>query len=246
LLEHGRARPPRRAVRLAVLALLPITLSGATAGAQTLAGRAVDRVTQLAARDVAVEVLSERDSIVSRTRTDTLGEFYANLSSPGTFRLRFRVDSVHTFDSAPMTLGLGELVQNLFVINIAEILFDFQVDKQVEMAPHNVPPKYPEVMRWRNIDGEVLAQFVVDTTGFALLETFRPIRYSNMEFVQAVRAALPTLRYIPAEKGGHRVRQLIQQPFTFSFSGGPERGAPDRFIPPPGRGSVDPSARRWP
>ena len=33
---------------------------------------------------------------------------------------------------------------------------------------------------------------------------------------QAVKNALPFLRFYPAEVGGHKVKQLVQQPFTFA------------------------------
>jgi hypothetical protein len=32
-----------------------------------------------------------------------------------------------------------------------------------------------------------------------------------------VRAVLPALRFLPAEAGGRRVRQLVRQPFTFAL-----------------------------
>ena len=34
---------------------------------------------------------------------------------------------------------------------------------------------------------------------------------------QAVAGALPAMRFLPAEAGGHRVRQLVEAPFTFSL-----------------------------
>jgi protein TonB len=37
-------------------------------------------------------------------------------------------------------------------------------------------------------------------------------------FVQSVKNALPQMKFIPAEVGGRKVKQLVQQPFTFSIS----------------------------
>jgi TonB family protein len=211
-----------------------------------VAGRAVDRVTRLAVRDVAVQVISDRDSVVALGRTDTAGEFYADLPSPGTFRVRFVVDSMHTFDSAPVTVAAGEFGQHLFVIDIRQIYFEFQVEKQVRMAEHNTPPRYPEELRRQNIEGEVLAQFVVDTMGVAELQTFRPLRFTNPLFVQAVREALPRIRYLPAELSGHKVKQLVQQPFTFGLSGGPGGPPANPLDWPTKRGALDPPSRPWP
>jgi protein TonB len=37
-------------------------------------------------------------------------------------------------------------------------------------------------------------------------------------FVQSVKNALPQMKFIPAEVGGRKVKQLVQQPFTFSIT----------------------------
>jgi protein TonB len=66
------------------------------------------------------------------------------------------------------------------------------------------------------VEGEVLAQFVVDTTGHYEEGSFKVLKSSHELFTQAVRDALPQLRFNPAEAGGAKVRQLVQQPFTFS------------------------------
>ena len=249
--RQPRAGRGRRVGHLVAGAVLPLVLAAPRAAAQsvaaqTVAGRAVDRVSRIAVRDVAVEVLGERDSVVSLSRTNNAGEFYVDVPSPGTFHLRFLIDSLETFDSAPIAVRAGEFVQHLFVIDIRHVFFEFQVEKQVQMAPGARPPRYPDELRRLNIEGEVVAQFVVDTTGLALPETFKPIRFNDPAFIQAVRSALPGFRFFPAEIGGHKVKQLVQQPFTFGLSGGPGQPAPDPFGWAPRRGAVDPLARPWP
>src|SRR4051794_28702365 len=51
--------------------------------------------------------------------------------------------------------------------------FEFQVEKQVAATPGNSAPRYPDMLRSANVEGEVLAQFVVDTTGRAEMNTFK-------------------------------------------------------------------------
>jgi len=63
----------------------------------------------------------------------------------------------------------------------------------------------------------VLAQFVVDTSGKADMGTFKVLETSHELFSQAVRQALPRMRFFPAEIGGKKVRQVVQQPFTFAI-----------------------------
>lgn len=96
------------------------------------------------------------------------------------------------------------------------VYFEFQVERPVKRLPDGVVPQYPEVMRASRTDGEVLAQFVVDTGGRAMPETFRVLKTTHDLFAQAVRAALPDMRFVPATIGGKPVRQLVQQPFHFT------------------------------
>jgi protein TonB len=63
----------------------------------------------------------------------------------------------------------------------------------------------------------VLAQFVVDTTGRYESGTFKVLKSSNEQFTNAVKSALPRMKFYPAEVGGRKVKQLVQQPFTFSL-----------------------------
>jgi len=97
----------------------------------------------------------------------------------------------------------------------AETFFDFQVDQAVKVRVVQ-RPAYPERLRTANIDGQVLVQFVVDERGSAEMNTFKVIKTSNPEFADAVRRAISNTAYSPAEVHGRHVRQLVQQPFTFS------------------------------
>ncbi|HVB32690.1 MAG TPA: energy transducer TonB [Gemmatimonadaceae bacterium] len=103
--------------------------------------------------------------------------------------------------------------------NESNTFFAFQVEKQVDMAPGNAPPHYPDMLRSANIEGEVIASFVVDTNGRADMSTFKVIKTTHELFSQAVKNALQNYRFYPAEIGGRKVKQLVQQPFQFSLSG---------------------------
>jgi len=96
--------------------------------------------------------------------------------------------------------------------------FDFQVEKPVVMAPGSQGPAYPDMLRSAGIEGQVLAQFVVDTTGRADMGTFKALKSDNDLFTTAVKNALARMRFLPAEVGGRKVKQLVQQPFQFSLN----------------------------
>lgn len=104
------------------------------------------------------------------------------------------------------------------MVNTDQPYFEFQVEKQVRTAPGSVQPKYPEALKVAKVSGEVLAQYIVDTTGVADTRTFKVLKSDHQEFVDAVKQALPNMRFTPAEIGGHKVKQLVQQPFTFAIS----------------------------
>ena len=73
---------------------------------------------------------------------------------------------------------------------------------------------------------------VVDTTGRAEVATLKGLRYTDRAFLEAVRQALPRMRFKPAEIRGRRVRQLVQQAFAFEVG--------------PGAPSMQPRGETWP
>jgi len=95
--------------------------------------------------------------------------------------------------------------------------FEFQVEKPVMQAPGSPTPAYPDILRQAGVEGEALVSFVVDTTGRADVASFKVIRTTHELFATAVKNALPRMRFIPAEVGDRKVRQLVQQPFSFAI-----------------------------
>ena len=81
--------------------------------------------------------------------------------------------------------------------------------------PGNPRPDYPHVLRAARVEGEVLAEFVIDTAGRVERRSVRIIGSSHPLFEAAVREVIPQLRFLPAEAGGRKVRQLVRQPFGF-------------------------------
>ena len=102
-------------------------------------------------------------------------------------------------------------------VNQNQTYFDFQVEKPVAPIPGAGVPRYPDILRSSGIEGQVLAQFQVDTTGRVMVETFKVITSSHDLFERAVRQQLPNMRFLPAEIGGRKVIQLVQQPFQFAL-----------------------------
>ena len=83
--------------------------------------------------------------------------------------------------------------------------------------PHqdNPRPRYPAELQRAGIEGTLMVQFVVDSTGRVDEKTLSFPSDVQPGFLRAVRDALLRSRFFPAELAGMRVRQLVQQQFTF-------------------------------
>lgn len=89
-----------------------------------------------------------------------------------------------------------------------------EVDRQVA-AVAGIAPEYPASLRAAGIEGEVRVQFVVDESGRADIGSLRILSSSNELFSDAVKRALPKMKFIPARIGSHAVAQTVQQAFVF-------------------------------
>ena len=98
------------------------------------------------------------------------------------------------------------------------VYYESQVENPVSAAPGSPGPKYPAELKAAGVEGRVLAMYVVNPDGTADTSTLKIQNSSHPLFTQAVREALPSMRFIPAEIGGKKVRQLVQQPMAFALT----------------------------
>jgi protein TonB len=89
------------------------------------------------------------------------------------------------------------------------------VEQPAVAWPGSAFPRYPATLRDARVEGDVLAQFVVDTVGWVVPGTLRILRSSDTLFTQSVHSVIDSLRFTPARRGGRPVFQLVQQPFQF-------------------------------
>lgn len=207
---------PRAAGRwVAALALL----GAARSEAQTVAGIARDRATGGPVIGVIVALRDAADSVVVRGRTDSLGTFYVATPGPGRYSVVFVFDAHHGSVSAPFTVAdTAAFHQAAYVVDVPTdtVYFEHEVTKPA--APtNNVAPSYPAALQARGIEGQLVAEFVVDTLGRAEPASFVARSSTHAEFVAAVRSALPRMRFLPAEREGRKVRQLVHQAFAFAI-----------------------------
>lgn len=93
--------------------------------------------------------------------------------------------------------------------------FEFQVERPAAVRPDSPLPVYPPTLKAAGTTGNVLVQFVVDVDGVPDVHTFTVLKSDHALFSQAVRDALPRMRFVPARIEGRTVRQVVQMPFVF-------------------------------
>lgn len=135
-----------------------------------------------------------------------------DVSSCGTVLIWSRGPDTDPIVSTPTpSVDLGQLVASMSVFNAD------QVDKRATLdTVRSVPPAFPPPLYAEGMRGLVVAEFVVDTAGKVEEGTVGIVSSTAPLFTEAVRVSLGTASYIPAQKNGHPVRQLVHQPFEFS------------------------------
>jgi periplasmic protein TonB len=106
--------------------------------------------------------------------------------------------------------GLANPAGGVYTIDI--------VEKAVLPRPGNPTPAYPASLRAAQIDGSVVARFVVDTAGRVEPASIAFTEATHVLFTDAVRQSLLRSRYLPAVVGDHTVRQLVEQRFVFTLT----------------------------
>ena len=112
------------------------------------------------------------------------------------------------------------------------VYFAYQVESPAAFDARSVAPVYPDSLQRAGIEGSVIAQFIVDTTGKVEAGTFFVLESTHNRFTESVVAAVPNMLFRPAVLSGMKTRQLVQIPFRFRI----ERDT----LPPPGRGAPPP------
>lgn len=97
------------------------------------------------------------------------------------------------------------------------VLSVLQVDSVATRYLDSAAPAYPPDLLSQNVEGSVNTEYIVDTSGYADTASLVIVRSTHPEFTQAVREALPYMHFRPAKVGNQKVRQLVEQQFTFKI-----------------------------
>lgn len=97
-------------------------------------------------------------------------------------------------------------------------LTEIEVDSMVVRDPTSSAPVYPPALLAKSIEGATFVHYVVDTLGRVDTTTITVIRTTHPEFALAVRQALALMKFRPAIQASRRVRQWVQQNFSFRIT----------------------------
>ena len=144
--------------------------------------------------------------------TNAPSDFTLNggFSSCGTIILWSRgKDTESARSTAKRPIDLERMIESL------KIFAADQVDTPALASSGTLDIEYPPELYSSSVSGSVLAEFVVDTTGSVEQETVSIVASSHPLFSAATVKALQKAQFAPAVKGGVKVRQVVQQPFSF-------------------------------
>jgi len=94
------------------------------------------------------------------------------------------------------------------------------IEAVVDEKPSLVSPPqldYPDLLRQAGIEGTVLIEVIIDTTGHAEQASLRVVQSSNKAFEISARDAVMKSLYRPGRVRGQAVRVLVQVPINFNI-----------------------------
>ncbi|MEP6619087.1 MAG: energy transducer TonB [bacterium] len=104
------------------------------------------------------------------------------------------------------------------VVSADSVYTTLEVDTAVVRSASSASPIYPAELIEKRVEGYVLARFIVDTTGFADTASFIVVRSTDARFVRSLHDVLPRMRFSPAKIGPQKVKQLVEQMFSFKIT----------------------------
>ena len=103
-------------------------------------------------------------------------------------------------------------------VDLAQVFAEAVVDEPPERIS-SPPLEYPRMMRQAGIEGNVVLQAVVDTTGRVEAGSVRVMSSTHKSFESSARTLLAKSLFRPGRVRGTPVRVLIQIPVTFNLLG---------------------------
>lgn len=215
-----------RAARLAA-ALLALAASALPAQPPAASGIARDARLGAPLPCLHVSLIDAGDRAVAHTVTDSAGTFVLVAPGPGVYRVGFEIFGWERLLGPADSLREGEMRERVYPLEFGA---DPEGDglppaelrgredaawRSAVAATPDADIRFPRALRGTATSGTVVAQYVVDATGRVRADSWRPIAASHPEFLAALRAHAPAMRYEPARLEGRAVCQLVRNHVRF-------------------------------
>ena len=99
-----------------------------------------------------------------------------------------------------------------------EAFTELDVDITAQRDPESEGPVYPDSLLALKVEGEARVRYVIDSTGHAVPESFEVLETNERAFAEAVREALPRMKFRSAMIGRKAVSQWVEQSFMFKIT----------------------------
>ena len=127
-----------------------------------------------------------------------------------------RVSRPEDFTPVPAKALMAELLVRSGITSLGVLRADVHVrDMPIPLAS-NRPPAYPATLEQARVGGQVVVEFLIDSTGAVDETTLRVVESTDERFTDAVRHVVPRLRFVPAQLGERAVGVTVRQPFLFT------------------------------
>jgi hypothetical protein len=177
-----------------------------------------------------VVLLDSAARAVAHTVTDSAGTFVLVAPAPGLYRVGFEILGWERLLGPVDTLRDGEMRERAYPLTFGETpegslpaaelrRGDGSGWRSAAPANPDADIRFPRSMRGSGTAGSVVAQYVVDSRGRVRSDTWRPIASTHPDYLAALRAHAPAMRYEPARLDGQPVCQLVRNQVKFDWAG---------------------------
>jgi hypothetical protein len=217
-----------------VIGLLLLATRALAAQPPAESGVARDAQSGAPLRCLHVMLVDSTDRAVAHTVTDSAGTFVVVAPTTGVYRVGFEIFGWERLVGPVDTLHDGELRERAYPLAFTVALHGDSLTPggdliaalrhresdawhSANVATPDAASRYPKRMALMRLSGDVVAQYVVNEQGRVPGDSWRPLTFTNEEFLTALRAHLPTMRYQPARLSGHPVCELVRNRVAFDW-----------------------------
>ncbi len=206
-------------------ALTSATLHGAIIWASVAATIAGDQILEDTREDTTMVFIQEEEQVEEEQPPEPEIELppqgFLTLSAPINIPTEIPpIDLTQTFDPRNFSgVGVEGGVFSGVVggdVDLSQTFLEAVVDERPERLSGPVP-RYPEMLRQSGVEGVVMLEFVIDTTGRVEEQNVKVLHSTNRAFEAPARNVIVRSLYRPGRVRGVAVRVLVQQQIGFSI-----------------------------